>query len=118
MVDEPTLNELPDDLDRPLNRADFAELRSDLAVIQRSLAAVQADLAGKATTAALASVRSELRRDLAAVKRETLDHFDVAVENITAQLTGANADELSLLGDKTQAHEIRLQAIERKTGLR
>ncbi len=49
---------------------------------------------------------------------ELRDHFDAAVEIITDQLRGANADELSLLKDTDANHEQRLTAVERKMGLR
>ena len=60
----------------------------------------------------------DLRREMAALKQELLDHFDAAVENIVESLRGANADELSLLRDLAKNHDSRLKAVEQKAGLR
>lgn len=51
------------------------------------------------------------------LKDEILDHFDAAVENIEADLKGANRDEISLLKTKQQQHEQRISVLERRSGL-
>ena len=44
--------------------------------------------------------------------RETIRHFDVALENIVEETRGANHDMLELLRDKQLEHEERISVLE------
>jgi hypothetical protein len=101
MIEEPIrLDEVPEDDAHPATKRELRELKQSL-----DEKAARADL-------------TALRQDIARWKQETFDHFDAAVENIAESLVGANRDELSLLADVKTDHEGRLQALERRAGMR
>jgi len=49
---------------------------------------------------------------VAGYKEETMRHFDVTVEKIRHDLSGANRDEIELLKDARIDHDNRLRTIE------
>ncbi len=59
-----------------------------------------------------------LKQELDGRFNELRDHFDAVLENIVAELRGANAEEISLLKDNYANHEERLTAVERTIGSR
>jgi len=58
------------------------------------------------------------RAELQAFKEEIVREFHVAVEHIHKDLAGAKADDIALLRDTTTDLDQRVDALERKTGIR
>ncbi len=86
--------------------------------LQREVKGLRRDLAGKASAEDVAAVQKELVAQLREMKEEIFLHFDAALENIEETLKGANADEISLLGDVREDHELRIGTLEKQAGLR
>lgn len=70
-----------------------------------------------ATKGDLAQLRDELDRKIESFKDEILRHFDVAVENIRHDLTGALRDAIEIAKDLKDNHERRIRRLERAAGL-
>ena len=82
------------------------------------------DASQPATKADLIRLQKQIglivQQQLAAAKQEWLEdikrYFDVTVENIRHDLQGANADEISLVGNTLNDHERRLTTVEKLAG--
>ena len=61
--------------------------------------------------------RYATKEDLQAMKDEILYHFDAVVEKIEEDLKGANADEISLLGNRDDQLAKRVSVLEEQVGL-
>jgi hypothetical protein len=61
--------------------------------------------------------RENVDRQLSDAIAEIKHHFDIAVENIEADLKGANSDEISLLKDTLSDHGKLIKTIENHVGL-
>lgn len=118
MTDEPTIDEIPADDERPLTRRDLSVLEQQLKgrlgsmATREDLSALRSDLAAQ-----IQQMRTQLIAEIERVGKETRNHFDVVVEKIEDDLKGANTDEISLLKDHQSAHEQRIAVLESKTAL-
>lgn len=68
----------------------------------------------------LKAMRNEMatKKEIKEMEARIFRHFDVAVEDIESSLRGANEDQLSLLDNKKNEHEIRITKLEVRAGLR
>lgn len=57
---------------------------------------------------------NEAKKNIKDYKEETIRHFDVAAENIHQDVANANKDEISLIIQKQDNLEKRVQRIEQK----
>jgi len=58
------------------------------------------------------------KTELIKMQERIFQHFDVAVEKIESSLRGAKSDQISLLDDKKNDHEVRITKLEVRAGLR
>jgi hypothetical protein len=85
--------DIPPDAKGVANKGDFSALRREIAA------------------------KFATKDELAAMEQRILDHFDAAVENISQELRGANADEISLLKDTDNKLHDRIVPLERQVGI-
>ena len=102
MPEEPTIDDILQDANLPATRQNVALVRYEIDAIRSSLA----------------DLRKEMLDQMQQMRDEILRHFDVVVENIEDAMSGANADEISLLKNGLEVHEERIGALEGRAGVR
>ena len=94
-----------DELDKPASKRELKEtetsLRGELNQTERAL------------REEIAASELRLRTEMKEQTKGIIEHFNFVAEQIRADISGANKDEISSLANKIEDHETRIQSLEK-----